>query len=154
MRLIKGLLGGIAPLALTALATIATPTDAEALCLAQEMAGTWRNVSATATIAYVRIDFPCPDTAPSTSEPATMTIWIRCGLPYFCSGQQNISYKFFSESARQFTHVVATFSSDSAYIRETVRSFLLDDGRLWVFREKRYLLNEKDDFSKGDYFIK
>jgi hypothetical protein len=154
MKSTNRLLVGIVTLALSAVAIVATPTDAEALCQAQQMSGLWRNVNTTATVGYIRIDFPCPDTAPSTAPPPTMTVYVLCGLPYYCYGKQALSYKFFSEPSKQYTHAVASFSSDSGDVKETFRAFLLEDGRLFVSYEKKYALNQQDDVSKVYYFVK
>ena len=148
----KTLFSALAPFGLAALVLATTPTDAHALCAAQQMQGTWTNTNALTTgITRIVINFPCNDVQPSTPDPNTVRVWGKCS-PSDCDwGEQEIGYEFWSEAAAQYTHVDATY--DQGFARKTLRIFLLEDGRLFVFRETRYN-DSRRDFSKGEFFVK
>jgi hypothetical protein len=148
----RTLIKALAPFGLALLIVTAMPSGAYALCAAQQMEGTWRNTNASTTgITRIVITFPCNDTNPSTRLPDTVHVWGKCS-PTDCDwGEQAIVYRFWSEAVAQYTHVVATY--DQSFARKTLRIFLLEDGRLFVFRETRYD-DDRRDFSKGEYFVK
>jgi hypothetical protein len=148
----RTLLNVIAPIGLATMLVVGMPAQAHAQCIAQQMQGTWRNTNPLTTgITRIAINFPCIDVLPSPPHPDTVHVWGSC-TPTDCDwGVQAISYKFWSEAATQYTHVVATY--DQGFARKTLRVFLLEDGRLWVFRETRFT-DGRLDSSKGEYFVK
>jgi hypothetical protein len=152
-------------IALAALAIAAIPADAYAQCAARQMEGGWRSpVQATTKgIVYLEITFPCDDTAsgvvgnfgttaPSTPKLGTIRVWARCGGALCDWGERDIHYRFWSETAAQYTSVVATY--DFGWAKKTLRIFLLEDGRLWVFSEVKFTDESRQNYSMGEYFIK
>ena len=148
----KTLITALAPFGLAALLVATMPSDAHALCAAQQMEGTWTNTNPSTTgITRIQVTFPCNDTNTSPQLPDTVHAWGKCS-PTDCDwGGQAITYKFWSAAIFQYTHVVATY--DQGFARKTLRVFLLEDGRLFVFRETRYT-DGRRDFSKGEFFVK
>lgn len=159
----KTLLNAVAPLALTTLIIATMPSDAHALCVAQDMEGTWRNANKlTPLVTHITITFDCNDqvlNGVSTDDPDTVHVWERCFINFSGGnecyrGSHAIGYKFWSEAADQYTHVRAATSNGSNSVQRTLRIFLLDDGRLWVFMEVRYNDSALNNFSVGEYFIR
>ena len=148
----RTLLNVFAPALVAAALVVFMPSNAQAQCIAQQMQGTWRNTNPLTTgITRIAINFPCIDVLPSPPVPDTVHVWGSC-TPTDCDwGVQAIGYEFWSEAATQYTHVVATY--DQGFARKTLRVFLLEDGRLWVFRETRYT-DGRRDVSKGEFFVK
>jgi hypothetical protein len=148
----KTLLYALVRLGLAALVIAAIPSDAQALCAAQQMEGTWRNANSLTTgITRIQITFPCNDTRPSNPAPPTIRVWGKCS-PTDCDwGTEEIICTFFSEAAGQYTHIVAVYNH--GYAERSLEAYLLDDGRLFLSNETTFT-DGRRDYSKGEFFVK